>query len=233
MEAIARQRVSERASRERALLITELEEALQNLRNSIPTSYLSLKLRDFLELESLEEVPEFGKENVVTGNGMEWERRMTRSQTAKLSLLQSETELKRQTMITGYNSIVTATPKFHPGLPETPAAIRNRQRKVTTTKISEPKSSNIFADGGHVTRATIRTSIMPERMTSKRKTVVQSGLMSVELDDGKVLDVDITASPSKLVAEMGADAVNDMKSKMQAYATQLRSFFKRLKIHNK
>jgi hypothetical protein len=229
METIARQRVSERASRERALLVAELEEALQNLRNSIPTSYLSLKLRDFLELESLENV----KENVATGNGMEWERRMTRSQTAKLSLLQNETDSKRQTMITEYNSIVTATPKFHPGLPETPAAIRNRQRKAGTIKVSEPKSSNIFADGKHVTRATIRSSIMPEETSSKRKTVVQSGLLSVELADGKVLDVDITASPSKLVAEMGKDAVNDMKSKMQAYATQLRSFFKRLKIHNK
>lgn len=55
--------------------------------------------------------------------------------------------------------------------------------------------------------------------------------MSLELDDGKMIDVDITASPSKLVAHLGVDAVREMKTKMQAYANQLKSFFKRLRVN--
>lgn len=182
---------------------------------------------------------------------------MTRSMAARQSLavaVGEPVEEKRKTLLAEPKTVVVPeTPKFHPGLPETPAHIRRRGgRPRKSSTVAAAAVSNIFGaseasrrpSAGGGTRATIRASMARtsgvlsgggrKRTAAAAATELPGGmgLMSLELDDGKTLDVDLTASPSKLMANLGADAVREMKAKMQAYATQLRSFFKRLRVNN-
>ncbi|PJF18534.1 hypothetical protein PSACC_01680 [Paramicrosporidium saccamoebae] len=154
----------------RVLLEKELNESLQRLKKELPNGFLKLTLREFLQLETL-------TRNTIVDK----ERRMTRSMARHSQRETIVVEQKRQTIVTETNT-VAQTPKFHPGLPETPAALRGNRKRNTATAKATTNSSNIFAEP----RTTIRGSI-----SSKRA----AGLMSVELTDGKVLDVDITESP--------------------------------------
>lgn len=269
---------------------------LDRIKAGIPPQLLQLSLSDFLQLHKAIPNDKEGMAQEVSLLSMPMEgvsryRRVTRSMAAKMpnecdlivTAAQDLSALKRQTIVTE-NSTATlgATPKFHPGLPETPALIRKRGRsskapsgvlahppsnstgrKTTRPRASQSgifldpsmhpalhasgrphgslkkESSNIFAASSRPsmgTRATVRSSILridPDTVPGDSRRSLTAGMMSVELQDGKLLDVDITESPSKAVANLGAEAVREMKAKMQAYAAQLKSFFKRLKVHEK
>lgn len=204
-----RKRIQHLIDERRLKLEEELMEALQRLQKELPKDILGLSLREFLKIENL-----IRKSPVLVDRG----RRVTRSMANKIRQSITTEDYKRQTIVTD-NSQVAQTPKFHPGLPETPAAIRGSRPRKSQNPGAPPKNSNIFAP------STVRASI-------NRKHSV-GGLMSVELTGGQVLDVDITESPSKLLAGLGQDAVVEMKKKMQEYAAHLKSFFKRLKVHDK
>lgn len=178
------------------------------------------------------------------------------------SLRPSSIVERRQTLTTENDLMLdsSTTIKFHPGLPETPAFIRKgRGQQVVVTPPApddkdqrELKTLNIFSKENQPSnrKATIRASItsrvskvdmVDDGDDRKRKappTIVDSkppldGTMSVELKDGNILEVDLMESPSKLLSGMDSNSLRDIKDKMQAYASQLRSFFKRLKISKK
>lgn len=257
----------------RQALQKDLHEALQRLRSELPPEWLALSLGEFLRLENFTAQlrnflpaatcpgapppPTEGRARRRTVIAADKERRVTRSMAARQSSVAAESTLaedKRQTLLADPKmtaAVVPATPKFHPGLPETPAHIRRRGgRPRKSSSVANAAVSNIFggagasqrpSTGGGGPRATIRASIARTsgavgggKRTAAEATGLSGGmgLMSLELDDGKLLDVDLAASPSKLMANLGADAVREMKAKMQAYATQLRSFFKRLRVNN-
>lgn len=225
-----RGRLEARITESRRLLETELNEALEQLRRELPAGVLSGTVRDFLQLQGfLQRVP-------VEGVPKDRERRVTRSLAAKVRMLS----------IAGHDTLhdssVTQTPRFHPGLPETPAVIRNA--RSTNAAHDLHKESSVFnRRTTRVARATIRPSAVQHSTDAPRTAVKRpaptstgkenvGGILSVELTNGKVLDVDITQSPSQMVGSLGREAIRDMKKTMQAYAAQLKSFFKRLKVSN-
>lgn len=215
-----RERLQELIRNERAILEKKLTGELCRIKRELPVSVLQITLREFLQLEMLPIVEARGPSIA------DKTRRVTRSMSAKLRESITVEDSKRMTMRTTDVPIITQTPKFHPGLPETPAAIRAARRRTSKALASNaaPKTSNIFNDPSvPVVRASI----------TRKRTMDMGSVMSVELTDGKVLDVDITQSPSKLLQGLGKDAVQEMRSKMQTYATHLKAFFKRLQLHDK
>lgn len=223
--------IEERLNQEKIQLRHDIEEAIQLLTASFPPEMLTMSLGQFLQLQNLLEEALALTEGSSNGGGGELTdntRKMTtRSarRTMSLAANRKESIAPRETLV------VPPTPQFHPGLPETPAMLRKRRRG------RESMTSNIFVDKPslRVTRTTIRPSNVQvtSNATSRASRVRQSdvgAVVSVELNDGKCVDVDLAASPSKLVANLGVDAIREMKDKMQAYANQIKSFFKRLKV---
>lgn len=121
------------------------------------------------------------------------------------------------------------TPKLHPKLPKTPQTTKSSGFTVRSSSIQ----------------------LTPSR--KRNENPLLSGHLNLELDDGSTIDVDLSESPQKLRERLlmsskkkkrkmdddgeGNDSRNscnennikDMKEKMQAYASQLSSFFSRLK----
>lgn len=120
---------------------------------------------------------------------------------------------------------VPQTPKFHPGLPETPAAVRNAYRRQRL--VDESKEQNLAAkrETFRLTRSTIiaRPSVERSSLKGKRRSDV-GAILSVELDGGRTMDVDISQSPSKLAADLGKDCIGEMKRQMQAYVSRVKKF---------
>lgn len=149
------------------------------------------------------------------------------------------------------DSFITETPKFHPNLPETPAAIRGRikriEKPVSNNTLEEvPRTSAIFdarpSTIRRVTRATIRPSLtqssIPSNSTGQsRKREPESalnmgGTVSLETDDGKTIDLDISASPTTVVNTMEPSMVRDLGRLFKAYAAKMTAFYKKCKTVN-
>ena len=198
----------------------ELEIAARELKSQLPEGLLNMRLVDFMLLQSIVD-PTVNK-NEIDPEPLNNGRRMTRSATRVSSIA------RKDSIITQYN--VPNTPSFNPALPETPADVRRAVRQKRALA-----DSNIFVVPDEqkkvrrITRATIR-NIAPA--VEDKKSEVLGGTISVELADGKTVDLDLTQSPSRVVQQIGQDkaAMKDLRGKMKQYASQLKTFFKKLQF---
>jgi hypothetical protein len=53
------------------------------------------------------------------------------------------------------------------------------------------------------------------------------GVVSVELDNGKLLDLDITRDPSETLAGVGPTMVRDLGRLFKAYAAKMTAFYRK------
>jgi len=218
---------------ERQALERSLRKVANELRNELPASVLRMSLMEFASLS------QFPNKLGLTDNDKERDepvgkiRRLTR---------------RNESLVVAQ---MAASPKFHPGLPETPANIREavrkkilspKDKKESITKIS--RTSDVFVDKTpnlnkirRVTRATLRSSVIPRNPAStakKCKTTSSKpnvgGILSLELDDGKVVDVDITGSPTHVIANMGPRMVGDLGKLFKAYAAKMTAFYKKCRV---
>ncbi len=252
----------------------QLEGATAGLLAELPPALHALSLRHFLQLSDLLAAAEHGatdgratRKRTIVLSARPAKRA---SSIAALAALRTERRVRRSIAhgaaaspappartSQGALPSLPGTPKFHPGLPETPMALRaSRRRKNTLAPPSTPGAastarslSSLLADplaGGRLSHSTIRSTILSSS-TAARAGKENGGavppatpqphpkggganFVSLEVDDGSILDIDLRESPSKLAARLGQDSIREMKAKMQAYADQLRDFFKKLKV---
>lgn len=124
--------------------------------------------------------------------------------------------ISRTSQITNNNNknndkahLIPSTPKISPYLPETPAAIK-KQKVLTTTTKKKDAATRILG-------STITSSIDPDPV------------LTVQLDNGKVVNVDLAADPNNLRMSLGAEALKEVKQRMETYASQVANFFRKLK----
>lgn len=185
-------------------------------------------------------------------------RRITRAMASKLE--EAETPLtkrpkmmslvgeegKRRTTTTRLP--VPATPKFHPGLPETPAQIKRAAggvvpkfeqsrpvriaRSTIRTVPTRSSSSSIIATDSKEEKTAVALTGKTKRAPTTANPFQDVGVVSMELSNGRTVDLDITKSPTTAISalDLGVDALKEVKQKMQTYANQLRSFFTKLKV---
>lgn len=213
-----------------------MEELVQRLKKDLPSSILQMKLADFLLLS------QFPLTSVHLTEPTQSQTEATPAKVRRIT--RSMVQVARQSIIeTDVRASITATPKFHPGLPETPAIVREGRVKRVTKVPDAPRTSNVFDAPAplRVTRATIRPSIIvaPPAETPvgsrKRRTIAKTegpvgGVVSVEMDNGKVLDLDITASPTRMLSSMGPGMVRDLGRLFKAYAAKMTAFYKKCKV---
>jgi hypothetical protein len=213
-----------------------------------------MKLRDFLLLTDIASVVDSTvtasakKRKVSTvseadtsgGISMDSTRRVTRSMSRTSSLYIPATQQQQRHS----QLAVPSTPQLHPLLPETPAALRKAIKLAKATTDDATERLEEFKKPVRVARSTIRLApsedahfkppnpIVPPSTKkpahSKSPPPLDSTVVSLEMSDGKLLDVDLSQSPKTMFKGMGKEAVKEVKSKMQTYAQQLRAFFKKL-----
>lgn len=194
-----------------------LDSALSTLKGTLPPSVLSLSLRQFLLA-------------YPTGSAISAE------QPAQTTEPESSARKrpKRSTMVSGHARSIPATPKFHPDLPETPAALRKAAKLR-----SETGQSSI-----RVTRSTIRNQAASESASRNAPVAKPAGLeqanstagvISFELPNGQCVDLDMNADPQSALHQIRSQgvSVSDVRAKVNAYVAQVRSFFKSLSGHSR
>lgn len=171
-------------------------------------------------------------------------RRVTRSMTRSSSIA---------AVADNQSSLIPSTPRLHPLLPETPAILRKaiklaketdhhttaddefrRPVRITRSSIrvvrNENNNPNVFKQPTVPKKPTRQSNVKRRKNEEEEGNVVEldSTVVSLELSNGKVLDVDLSQSPKSMFKGLGSDAVKEVKSKMKTYAAQLRAFFKKL-----
>jgi hypothetical protein len=212
----------------------------------MPRALLNLSVREFLLLNNVlehlnisEQTPRrssISKRKRLEDTGeietnLDPKRRVTRSMARNSSIYIQST------------IPIPSTPQLHPLLPETPAMLRKaiklagendtqeefkrpvRIARSTIRATNDDQSKNFFK--APMSRKSVRQS---HANSAKEVSALEgdSNVVSLELSDGKVLDVDLSKSPKSMLKGLGSEAVKEVKNKMQAYAAQLRSFFKKL-----
>ncbi len=202
----------------RAEVLNTLQSDVKTALDNLPPSLRDMTLRDFLSLievaPQIESTPRKRKilgldatdvARISTINNTD--RRMTRSMTAKMR--QESFIIPRDS-----NIIPPATPRLFPGLPETPAAIRQRIQRNEVAKPVRIAGSTIRA-----------TNIVA---AEKENEVNVMNLIHMELSDGKVVDVDLTKSPGSVFTGIGKEKATEVKEWLSQYANAFTSFLKRL-----
>ena len=241
--------------KQRADLLKEYDVLVKKELKSLPKELLSMTVRDLLQLAEMADYTDTVPSSATKKRRIESRdseiidsRRVTRSMARNSSLYIPSTTT------TTNASDVPSTPKLHPLLPETPAVLRKAIRLAKASQpdpIDEPSEETpdfkrpvriarstirvVPADDANVFKAPIapksRKSVRHSAITTttaKQEAPHDSTVVSLELSDGKVLDVDLSQSPKTMFKGMGKEAVKEVKSKMQTYAMQLRAFFKKL-----
>lgn len=252
-------RLKDQLRREREAFENDMAVTVRQLLSEIPACIMKMTLAQFLALTDIftesearagrtrSRMPKSTKSSSIQSTiiaqtpvaTMDRVRRVTRSMT------------RDSLHCTGTSSqtVPIMTPKFHPGLPETPAMLRDlvggRKRPVASANDDNlPRTSNIFVEPGErgkirrVTRATIRGASLARN--TRRQTGTTNGppggiggVVSVELDDGKMLDLDIGADPTTVLANMGPNMVRDLGRLFRAYAAKMSAFYKKCKVSSK
>ncbi len=202
----------------RAALAGELGACAESIRAEVAPWALGLSIGEFLALESVMERVDAASRLSSASTTVFAEptsvRRSTRSAAPRQpSLAPSDAGTEFHDATSRKSTLVVpATPRFHPGLPETPAAVRSAAGRAS------------------VRGSILATPVGRGRRPAGRDTLpAPANLISVQLDSGATVDVDITQSPSKIASGLGADAVRELRAKMSVYASQLRVFFSRLR----
>ena len=238
--------VNEKLNRLRQELKNELAKNMISELNVLSPVVLTMSIREFLLLTDIttslprENYLKRQRETSTEEDSFDVKRRITRS-------------MARSSNITNTGTVneVPATPRLHPLLPETPAIIRKAIKLEKAAKeeasVASKESAPFIKKSLRITRSTIRIAKSncdnttnnvfkaPAHQKSTQNKKVQhevedqnAAVVSVELSDGKVLDINLAESPKSMFKGMGAEAVKEVRAKMQEYAAQLRSFFKKL-----
>jgi hypothetical protein len=150
-------------------------------------------------------------------------RRVTRSMARNSAIISSELSMRqlasslqssRKRRSRG-SFAVPATPKINPLLPETPAAIKNKKSNDAEDNDSKGARSRMVRQLG----STISANVLDNQAT-----------MSLTMDDGKVVQVNLAEDPTRLSSILSVDALRDVKQRMESYAGQVRAFFRKLKF---
>jgi hypothetical protein len=245
----------------RAALQSSLQKVVTEALAKMPKELVEMNLEDFLSLLSIystktsaeDEVENIKKKRKQTILGLDLEdvdrltmgfpedsgRRLTRAMAAKLrqqTLVMKElTEEQKKQWV--------ATPKLHPGLPETPAIIRQAIREEKAATMANPiriagstiRATNIQAEPPTpITKAQrTKTSKIVRKISEndencKAANPLVSNLIHMELSDGKILDVDLTQSPGTIFKGMEKDKTSEVKQWLSQYANSFTNFLKRL-----
>lgn len=218
--------------RERDALEEKLRKIISESLQSIPKELRVKPLKLFLQPPPQSEGKRKRKTTMQTASSKPVrlesaivDRRVTRSMASQQ---EGEEPTKRQKV----SLVPPNTPKFHPGLPETPAHVKKMAAAVP--KFNQPRPIRIARSTIKSVTVPRRSSIVQERreLEGKLNPFEDVGLVSMELSNGRTVDLDITKSPTSALSalDLGVDALKEVKEKMQAYAKQLRSFFTRLKV---
>jgi hypothetical protein len=262
------QLLKDKIASERASLYSNLQNIVNEAMAKMPKELVEMNLEDFLCLLSIysaksidNELDNAKRKRKQTILGLDMKevnrltmgfpedsgRRLTRSMAAKLrqqTLVIGEPteEQKRQWM---------ATPRLHPGLPETPAIIRQAIKEEKSGVAPAQAKANPIRIAGSTIRATNiihqdqepptpltqakrtkmdkNTKKMPENdENSKAANPLVSNLIHMELSDGKILDVDLTQSPGTIFKGMEKEKTSEVKQWLSQYANSFTNFLKRL-----
>lgn len=223
--------LEEQVDKERKQLQLECEKWVSEAIKGLPGNVLSMKLRDFIQLSSVDD------SIIVEGSAVKKARLDHQDNEEILAENHTLTDGRRVTRSMSRNSslYIPSTPQLHPLLPETPAVLR---KAIKLAKAASSTADDDYKRPVRITRSTIRASTIAAKQDEgnvfkaphKPAAVkpADSTVVSLELSDGKVLDVDLSQSPKTMFKGMGKEAVKEVKSKMQTYAQQLRAFFKKL-----
>lgn len=260
LAVLARQKedlLRDQLKREREALQDDMAKTVKQLLGEIPAYIMKMTLAQFLTLTDIFTESEGREERTRTPRMSRSVKSLSRRSMAIASTSTNVVDkVRRVTRSMTRDSLQSTsipqgapsmTPKFHPGLPETPAMLRELVggRKRLAAKANgdnPPRTSNIFAEpeggGGkirRVTRATIRGASLAGN--TQRQTEITGGpgggiggVVSVELEDGKMLDLDIGADPTTVLANMGPNMVRDLGRLFRAYAAKMTAFYKKCKV---
>lgn len=252
--------MKEKVTLERVALHFSLQKVVTEALAKMPKELVEMNLEDFLALLSVyttksadDEVENAKKKRKQTILGLDVKdvnrltiglsedsgRRLTRSMAAKLRqqtlVIAEPTEEQRKQWM--------ATPKLYPGLPETPAIIRQAIREEKAATMANPiriagstiRATNIQAEPPTpVTQAKrVKTSKTVRKISEndencKAANPLVSNLIHMELSDGKILDVDLTQSPGTIFKGMEKDKTSEVKQWLSQYANSFTNFLKRL-----
>jgi hypothetical protein len=112
---------------------------------------------------------------------------------------------------------VPSTPKISPFLPETPAAVK-RIKETQQTATKNKTGTVMPSKEPRVLGSTITSNL-----------TAPDPVLTVQLDNGKILNVNLATDPNNLRMSLGAEALKEVKQRMESYASQVANFFKRLK----
>jgi hypothetical protein len=190
-------------SKERQELKRKLERVAKEILSSLSPELRKTLLKDLAKLILIK------LRNEEISNG----RRVTRSMSARASSITSTNNVIDKSML------IPSTPKISPFLPETPAAakkIKETQSKENKTKFETRKQ--VASNEPRILGSTITSTL-----------AIPEPILTVQLDNGKVLNVNLASDPNNLRMSLGVEALKEVKQRMESYASQVANFFKRLK----
>ena len=190
-------------SKERQELKRALEKGAKQALNSLGPELRKTLLKDLARLILIQ----------LRNKDVNNNRRITRSMATRSSGILSTSNA------TSKSTLIPSTPKISPFLPETPAAVK----KIKELQDKNNKSKNDIQKQ----IMSIEPRILGSTITSTL--AVPDPVLTVQLDNGKVLNVNLASDPSNLRMSLGAEALKEVKLRMESYASQVASFFKRLK----
>lgn len=95
---------------------------------------------------------------------------------------------------------------------------------------TDPNANDVFkAPVAPTSRRSMRPSKVGGKTAAASNAIAEDvSTVSVELSDGQVLDINLAESPKSMLKGLGTEAVKEVRAKIQTYAAQLRSLFKKL-----